>query len=266
MRILLTLLTAISISILACGEATKAKRRERSGLSKTDYNQLQALNTLLTDNEDALADAFAPKASAISKKASEMAEKIKQSNCRAVRNEQPSVDFKADWMAVQHIEGPNTCPIRSYRSWEFKFRPDAHELWLHHRFTTEDKEFLTQTGIKNLKTGAGRIWVTRDGKTGSTKIQGGMKYDIFELADGVRLTAEIRTNQNYQGSEGRGMVSVTITQPGVFSHTGGITWDGRDSDIRRYYAKDGDIDREKFLELFSFFRLDEFVDNSQGMR
>lgn len=269
MRILLTLLTAISLSTLACADANKAKRRERGGLSQADYNQLKTLNTMLADNEDALSEALAPKFMGISGKAQAMAQKIKEGGCYAKQYDRLGTNFTTHWVAIQEFEGPDTCPIYSRRYWEYlpQALPDTRVLVMRHMFTTKPshKEFLNQTGIKLLSAGSGRISAKRDAN-GTTTIKGGMRYESFELANGVRLSAEVRTNQSYSAGQGRGSVTVTISQPGAFSHSGGVSWDARDFSERRYFAEDGDINRENFLELFSFFRMDEFVDNSLGMR
>ncbi|MBX3020854.1 MAG: hypothetical protein KF799_04195 [Bdellovibrionales bacterium] len=263
MRVRLSIFTVVTaVSVVACGIKPNTKARERGGLSETDYQAIKGLNAMLMDNEDAISLVFHPK-SMVSGKATEMSKAIAAGDCVATRNESPEDGFDKG-KAVQEFQGSDKCPIYSKREWEY--RAANREFLMRHFYYVkpEHKAFYNASGVRSLSSGNGRLWVTRL-NDGTQRILGRKNYELFQLADGQKLRVEIVTNQTYRGNAGGGAVTIAIAGSG-WSRSGSVTWKASDFSDRTYMAESGQIERENFLELFSFFRLDEIVDNSERMR
>lgn len=267
MRAIVPVLTAIFLlSTLACGEVQKAKRRERGGLSEAEYKMLSSINAALVDTQDAMSLVIGPKA-AVSGKATAMSKVMEAGKCVAVRHDKLASTFDSGRPAVQQFEGPDTCPVYNYREWKYQVRGDLREMIIRHVYTVKPNhpEYLKDTFVKNLSAGNGRFFAKPD-IYGTQRVQGELNYESFQFSDGTGLTVKIQTAQTYRGNSGNGTITLTITKPGDWSFTGGVRWNARNFDERKYFVANGDIDVKNFRELFSFFRLDEIVDISERLR
>jgi hypothetical protein len=281
MRVILSLVVvAFAMGTLACGNKGRvAKVRARGNLTETEYHAISELNAMLSDNDAALdyalkwdgVSADSPEAM-ISAKATALGKVLRgerRSGACASSTQEPGRDFSVGWSAKQTFSGAS-CPVNSVRTWKWDYRPSngIEQMWLSHSFNVkpEAKAFLEAGGIKQVRASESRIAVIRRASTGTVTIQGIITYDLIQLASGDQLAARITTQQSYRGNSGNGTVSITLAQAGKWSRSGTITWKGSDFSDRTYAAEGGKMDRESFLQLFSFFRLDEIVDNSERMR
>lgn len=284
MRLILSLVVvALTLGTLACGNKDKAKVKERGNLNKADYDAVSKLNEMLTDGADAMDMALKSDGSAInpvsaaiqpliSSKATKVGEALQSARrsgaCRVSVYQEPSSKFENPWSAEQRLEG-SACPVFSVRSWQWEYNPakSIEQMWMNHSFTVKPsyKDYVNAIGIKEVTSARGRINVTRQASTGVTRINGGFAYNQIQLASGERLRATISTAQDYSGSSGKGSARVILSS-GNWQAVGEITWPGNDFSDRKYTAGGGAISHENFLKLFSFFRLDEIVDNSERMR
>lgn len=249
----------VCLTLAHCGpKSPKVTPREREPFAPESYEALKQLNTILVENEEAIAGTVEVTRSEKSRK---MSQALKDARCGFTRNEARREAFDTDWSASQ-VFGGNGCPVRSQRDWRYGNR--NRELIVYHTFATLDPEFRKVNGINKLD-GSGSILVTRD-DNGAQKITGEIRYDRFEIEGVGALQAVVRTTQQYKGAGGGGTVTVTVTQKGVFSFTGGIRWEARDFKTRSYFVGKTAIERKNFNELFSFFELDKVVDDSERMR
>lgn len=266
MRLIFTALFALFLSTtVSCGKGKTLKRTERGGLSETDYTALKNFNSMAADNMDAIYSVSEPRLM-LSEKARGLASKIEGAGCMFAINQLPSKNMEREWQAEQKYESPgggSNCPIALYRKWVYRTR-DTRELSMAFNYYSRLPEYERLSGITSITSTGGNFFVQRNSSNNINILRGQMAYD-FKLHGGGKARAEVSTLQEYQGIKGGGFVRVQISgAAGAF--VGEIRWDASDFNDRTYLAGGKPIFRENFMEIFSFFGLDEIVDYSAGMR
>ncbi|MGE0528091.1 MAG: hypothetical protein AB7G93_21420 [Bdellovibrionales bacterium] len=248
-----------SFLVCGCGSEMSRERRERGGLSESEFTFLKELNAVQADNEEAvhLVASFMPMAS---EKAQKMAALLEEMGCIPERSRTGREgDFTGTWETDLRLKGDN-CPASA------RFRLRYDHATRRFDFTDQFNQFKNEEYAKlnPILERNGEGYIRVEEKKGVQILTGEAHYSKIEVRGIGIVQIDILTNQRYEGFKGGGSVILTIgTAQGNFNAS--IAWEIRNPEPV-FRISSLVVERKVFLELFSTYGLVEIMDRSLEMR
>lgn len=259
-KTLLFLAVAISF-ITACSEDMGLReKRDRGGLSDTDFDTLKGVNEVQENNAKVVNGlyAFSTEPIAANEKLLKMT-KMVADNC-ASSGRLPDDEMTGANNAQTVANGAGNCPIYWHR--ERSFSSGSGTMIFIDNFETRSNEYLEMSPIRWRRVSGDY----RRFMNGTTRVvRGSMTFSEFEVVGVGKLRGGITIDSQYPTTDrGGGYVSLTIASA-RWSHTGRVQWDVRNF-APQYYVNGNEVDRKVFDELFSSYGLTKIMENSMKMR
>lgn len=254
----------MTLLLTSCAGKNNKKINSDTGLTESEFQQVQLINDSVADVARAMQLAFESRVmDRPSEKATQLSKMIDPGDCTYVPMRPPSNKYDHTWAGTGSIVG-SRCPVQFTDQIEYTNVENRRSFKIVERsFVATGENFQKESALVSYSIRNGSLeWTKSNGNM--QQIKGQFEYNNFRVKGVGVVFATISTLQKYSGPRGQGQLSFKLqTRTQLRIHLD-VRWTAGRTPI--YRINGAEVDEIVVHELFSSFPLNELMEYSRGMR